>query len=179
MGLLDDIKAKKDEEARAKLSETEKLMFANQEVPIKINQKLKDLTASLPPGEGTIPNYKYKKDEIDPAFTAIPKYSAAEVKLQREFEEEMAKLGNIVIAPDVVKVGIAKDYRNQKFVDSVNEVIDDYLDTKEAKACRLYCEAVRYEERFVEPILERDMTFFREIEQMGFVQIALMVKANK
>jgi hypothetical protein len=176
------INTPKKETIENQQSEAEKIMFAGQKMPEKDygdEDNRPQEAAESPPQEGTVKGYTYKDNEVDPAFAVDPTNNRVANKLNREFEDEMVDIEKDILSGKKANVVGAIEARLTlpAIEIQVKKIIDIYMDGKEAAACLLYAEAVGYELRFVKPILNRDQRFFREIEDMGFVQIALMVKS--
>jgi hypothetical protein len=185
MTKLEEIRAKREAKEKAEVShlnDVEKIMFQNQPPPLKYyGDERDDPDYVVPentiskndakeynsPDNGLIKGKVYAKDEIDPAFKVpVVKDPIAE-KLNQDFEKEIAKV--VKVGPGVVKEG-------KSFKAEVDAILDKYLEPEQMYSAKLYCEAVQYEKRFVQPILDERMTFFRELETLGFVKIALMIK---
>lgn len=191
--------------AMAHLNETEKIIFDGELPPAKYygtSSEGRELTAAdikagkvdgQPYGEeivydspdnGTVKGKVYTKNELDPAFEVSDEVNPIVEDLNKKFQDELAvieehakHIGLTNIQTGQSKEDIIREREAQQLRVKVDGILDKYLDSDLVSAGKLFCEAVNYERRFLIPILEEDMRFFRELENMGFIKIALAVKA--
>lgn len=198
--------AKEQDEAKqamVHLNETEKIIFEGELPPAKYygtSSEGRELTAAdikagkvdgQPYGEeivydspdnGTEKGKVYTKNEIDPAFKVPVETNNVVEDLNDKFEDELAVIEAHAKTIGLVRTGqskedVIREREAQQLKVKVDGILDKYLDSDLVSAGKLFCEAVNYEKRFLVPILEEDMRFFRELENMGFIKIALAVKA--
>ena len=65
------------------------------------------------------------------------------------------------------------------FIKECNVQMETYADDLIYGACKLWAEAVEYDERMMQPILKGDQTFFNAMEELGYPHLCLLVKAIK